>query len=51
MMGAALETDILGAQNATSEFGIKVDGILVQIEISGQDILNASVDATSKQAV
>lgn len=51
MIGDTLETDILGAQNATSEFGIKVDGILVKSGISGQDMFNAGVDFTSKQAV
>jgi HAD superfamily hydrolase (TIGR01450 family) len=51
MIGDTIETDILGAQNATSEFGIKIDGILVKSGITGQDMFNAGIDFSAEKAV
>jgi HAD superfamily hydrolase (TIGR01450 family) len=51
MIGDTLETDILGAQNATFEFGIKMDGILVKGGISCRDMLDAGVDSANELAV
>ncbi|MDR2436068.1 MAG: HAD hydrolase-like protein [Puniceicoccales bacterium] len=51
MIGDTLETDILGAQNATSKFGIKVDAILVKGGISCRDMFDAGVDFADERAV
>jgi HAD superfamily hydrolase (TIGR01450 family) len=51
MIGDTLETDILGARNATSEFGVEVDGILVGSGISGRDMFDAGVDIADERAV
>lgn len=48
MVGDTLETDILGARNASGEFGIRVDGILTDTGISHQKIGNVSVESRKR---
>ncbi|MDR1255688.1 MAG: HAD hydrolase-like protein [Puniceicoccales bacterium] len=51
MIGDTLETDVLGARNATAELGIEIDAILAQSGISGRDMSSAGVDLANKQAI
>ncbi len=44
MIGDTLETDILGAQNASDALGLKIDGILVDTGISYNELLLAGHD-------
>lgn len=45
MIGDTLETDILGAKNATKEFGISIDGILTDTGISYKALIESGYNS------
>ena len=51
MVGDSISTDILGAQNASSDIGCKVDGILVMSGITARDMKNEGIKDFSSETI